>query len=80
MNPVLSFLALAALLVTIGLQRKELEATREELALSRRAAEKQVKHFQDESKKVIFIKRFRYLKEESRGFIEKEFFILKTES
>lgn len=44
LNPILSFMALIALLLTIILQSRELEATREELSRSATAQEKQVKY------------------------------------
>lgn len=51
LNPILSFFALMALLITIILQNRELEATRDEIAQSRLAAQEQVSHFKNESKK-----------------------------
>lgn len=51
LNPILSFFALMALLITIILQNRELEATREEIAQSRLAAQEQVLHLKNESKK-----------------------------
>lgn len=51
LNPILSFLSLIALLVTIFLQSKELEHTREELTKTADAAQQQIKHFQNESKR-----------------------------
>jgi len=51
LNPILSFFALTALLLTIILQNRELEATRSEISQSRLAAQEQVAHFKDESKK-----------------------------
>jgi uncharacterized membrane protein len=51
LNPILSFFALTALLLTIILQNRELEATRSEISQSRQAAQEQVEHFKNESKK-----------------------------
>ncbi|GJL56448.1 MAG: hypothetical protein NPIRA02_35800 [Nitrospirales bacterium] len=51
LNPILSFLALIALLLTIVLQNRELEATRQELSESRQTAQKQVAHLINEAKK-----------------------------
>ena len=56
LNPILSFLALIALLMTITLQskqlffsRQELELTKMELAKTADAAQKQVQHFENEA-------------------------------
>ena len=46
LNPILSFLSLIALLFTIVLQNKELQAARKELKQSRKAQEKQTKSFE----------------------------------
>lgn len=51
LNPILSFFALMALLITIILQNRELEVTREEMTQSRLTAQEQVLHFKNESKK-----------------------------
>lgn len=58
LNPILSFLALLALLITIAIQnkqlflsRKELELTKIELAKTAEAAQKQANHFEKESKR-----------------------------
>jgi len=58
LNPILSFLALIALLITIAIQskqlflsRKELELTKIELAKTAEAAQKQAKHFEKEAKR-----------------------------
>jgi uncharacterized membrane protein len=58
LNPILSFLSLIALLVTIFLQSKELKLSRDELKLTRKeliktaeAAKKQADHFEMESKR-----------------------------
>lgn len=61
LNPILSFFALTALLLTIVLQNRELEATREEMAQSRVAAQEQVAHFKSESKKADVYKTIQVL-------------------
>jgi uncharacterized membrane protein len=63
LNPILSFLALIALLLTIVLQNRELEATREELAQTRKAAQEQVEHFKNESKKADVYKTIQVLED-----------------
>jgi hypothetical protein len=76
-NPVLSFLALVALVLTVALQSKqlglanaqlriskeELVDSRKELELSRRAAEGQLSHFQKEAKKNDIYRTIRVLEE-----------------
>lgn len=49
LNPILSFLALIALLVTIILQSSELESTREELKLTRVIHEKTEKYLEEQA-------------------------------
>lgn len=61
LNPILSFFALLALLITIILQNRELEATRDEIAQSRLAAQEQVLHFKNESKKADVYKTIQVL-------------------
>ena len=61
LNPILSFFALTALLLTIVLQNRELEATREEISQSRIAAQEQVAHFKNESKKADVYKTIQVL-------------------
>ena len=61
LSPILSFLALAALLLTIVLQNRELEATRVEISQSRIAAQEQVAHFKNESKKTDVYKTIQVL-------------------
>jgi uncharacterized membrane protein len=61
LNPILSFFALTALLLTIVLQNRELEATREEMSQSRIAAQDQVAHFKNESKKADVYKTIQVL-------------------
>jgi uncharacterized membrane protein len=61
LNPILSFFALTALLLTIILQNRELEATRDEISQSRLAAQEQVSHFKNESKKADVYKTIQVL-------------------
>tara|TARA_R110002051_G_scaffold100906_2_gene171581 strand:+ start:12974 stop:13759 length:786 start_codon:yes stop_codon:yes gene_type:complete len=63
LNPILSFLALTSLLLTIVLQNRELEATREEMSQSRIAAQEQVSHFKNESKKADVYKTIHVLED-----------------
>jgi hypothetical protein len=50
-NPIISFFALLSLLLTLVVQSKQLEAAREEVDRTRKAAEEQMTHLRKEAKK-----------------------------
>lgn len=89
-NPLMSFLALIAIVLTIILQskqielskielslsRQELTATREELAQSRLAAQEQVAHFKAEAKKAAVYRTIQVLEARLEGLYRESIYFL----
>lgn len=89
-NPILSFFALISLVLTVGLQSKqlrltneqlliskqELADTRKELELSRKAAEGQLKHLQQEAKKNDIYRTLRVLEERLETLYKEPVYLL----
>lgn len=89
-NPLMSFLALIAIVLTIILQskqletsekelalsRQELQATREELAQSRKAAQEQVAHFKSEAKKADVYRTIQVLETRLEGLYRESIYFV----
>lgn len=89
-NPLMSFLALIAIVLTIILQskqleisknelvlsRQELEATRQELAQSRKAAQEQVTHLKTEAKKTDVYRTIQVLESRLEGLYREPIYFL----